>query len=75
MADRPISPLQRLVLRYEEKTQLVFKPSRGFYEAMKINHLRFSLLLQGKKQPDAAEIRTLLTYFSQFFPVNAEDLL
>lgn len=75
MADTPLSPVQRLVSRFEAETKLVFKPSRAFYQSTGINRLRFALLLRGQKNPDSGEIKILLAFFKQFFPLTAEDLL
>ncbi|QHV97892.1 hypothetical protein [Spirosoma endbachense] len=68
-------PLQRLIDRFETQTTLCFKPSRRFYQRTGINRLRFAQFLRGQKHPDSREIKTLIHFFNQFFPVKAEDLL
>ncbi len=69
------SPIQELIGRYENKTNLVFKPTRSFYQQVGINHLRFAKLARGQLRPDSEEIRGLLTYFNQFFPVSADEFI
>lgn len=70
-----IPPTQKLVSRYESQTQLRFTPARGWYKSIGINQFRFGQLTRGRKEPDATEIKSLVTYFSQFFPCDAKDLL
>lgn len=69
------SPVQNLIDRYESKTLLEFKPAPAFYQKTGLNPHRLGKLARGKKKPDSSEIRVLLDYFNQFFPVKAEDLL
>ncbi|GAB4018830.1 hypothetical protein [Spirosoma koreense] len=68
-------PVQRLITRFETKTNLSFRPRKAFFSAIQINAHRFALFTKGQKRPDAEEIKKLVAFFGQFFPVKAEDLL
>lgn len=67
------TPVQRLIDRYETETNLVFKPSRRFYELTGINRIRFAQLASGDKRPMYDEADTLVKYFSKFFTTTIND--
>lgn len=70
-----ISPLRRLIDRFESKTHLSFKPQATFYKEMGINRLRFAQLTKGQKTLDTTEVKSLAQYFGQYFTVKTDDLL
>lgn len=43
---------------------LVFKPSRDFYESVGINPKRWGLIYRGDLEPTQSEIQSLSDYFS-----------
>lgn len=70
-----LTPVKRLIDRFETQTCLVFKPRQSFYEVTGINRIRFAQLSKGQKNPESNEIKALVQYFNQYFSVKAEDLL
>ena len=55
--------LKEAVHNFEEKNLSKFKPTKKFYERMKINRIRFSQLVDGKKQMFATEQKVLSDFF------------
>ncbi len=74
MSTQNSTPVQRLIDRYEAETNLVFKPSRKFYESTGINRVRFAQLANGEKQPMMNEANNLVKFFGRFFPTTINDL-
>jgi hypothetical protein len=66
--------LQYHIENYEIETLLLFKPSKGFYDYVRINPKRFWQLVKGTKQPFAEEIQELSKFFEipidRFFKFN-----
>ena len=75
LPNQNLTPVRRLINRFEAQTKLLFKPAKAFYEATGINRIRFAQLIKGQKDLDSTEIKTLIKYFNQYFSVKADDLL
>ena len=63
--------LKEAVQNFEDKNLTKFKPTKQFYERTKINRIRFSQLVDGKKQMFATELKAL----SDFFQVPITELI
>lgn len=71
----PLSPVGNLIGRFEQKTNLNFKPTFTFYQTIGINRVRFSKIANGKKKPDSDEIASIVQYFNKFFTVTVDELV
>lgn len=57
------TPLKSTIRSFESKHMVDFKPSRNFYETVKIKQKRFGQLVRGEESPKVSEIESLAKFF------------
>lgn len=63
------TPIEKVILKFEERISLKFVPDDRFYKKVGINQKRFGMIVKGKLEMYAYEAKSL----SDFFGVSVNE--